>query len=158
VNFDPRRLIPPAIALMALILIGQQTMAALNSAGWKGARSARKRVESPYSGIDRLLAAQHLTLPPRLRDPFGFVVESSPVAVVVRPHDPVRPVELPKPVLTSIIWDQDPRATVRYDGRDFSIRQNSLFADFMVRQITPTEVVLDRGSETLVLKLRPKGD
>lgn len=157
-NLDPRRLIAPAIALMVLILIGEQTIAALGAAGWKNSRANRKRVESPYAGIDRVLAAPHPAAATRLRDPFSFVVESSPVAAVSRPRETPRPVEQPKPILTSIIWDQDPRATVRYDGRDFSVRQNSLFADFLVRRISQNEVVLDRGSETFVLKLRPKGD
>jgi len=66
--------------------------------------------------------------------------------------------EPPPPVLTSIIWDSDPRATLRYDGRDFSVRENSLFADFRVTSITSTQVVLERNGEPLVLTLRSKGD
>ena len=73
----------------------------------------------------------------------------------------VRPTTTPSaapPVLTAIIFDNDPRATIRYDGRDYPVRVNSLFADFRVVRIAADEVVLDRAGETLVLKLPSKGD
>jgi len=71
---------------------------------------------------------------------------------------PIAPVEPPQPSLTAIIWDDDPRATVRWDGRDFSVRANSLFADFTVKSIRPTEVVLERGGQQMVLRLIKKGE
>jgi hypothetical protein len=61
------------------------------------------------------------------------------------------------PLLTSIVWDADPRATIRYDGHDYSVRENSLFADFRVKSISRTEVVLERGGQPLGLTLRSKG-
>jgi hypothetical protein len=64
----------------------------------------------------------------------------------------------PKPTLTSIVWDADPRATVRYEGNDYSVRANSLFADFRVTSITANQVVLDRNGEQIVLTLNPKGE
>jgi hypothetical protein len=80
--------------------------------------------------------------------------KQKPAAAVEPPPAPV-PEE---PTLTAIIWDQDPRATVRWDGRDFSVRENSLFADFTVKSIRPTEVVLERGGQQVVLRLAKKGD
>jgi hypothetical protein len=61
-------------------------------------------------------------------------------------------------VLTSIVWDNDPRATVRWEGRDYSVRENSLFADFRVTGIRRDQVVLERGGERLVLRLPQKGE
>jgi len=68
------------------------------------------------------------------------------------------PAQAPQPLLTSIIWDADPRATVRWDGRDFPVRENSLFADFIVKSIRRDEVVLERDGQQLVLKLTKKGE
>jgi hypothetical protein len=41
---------------------------------------------------------------------------------------------------------------------DYSVRTNTLFADFRVVSITAQWVVLDRGGESLVLRLPVKGD
>jgi hypothetical protein len=59
------------------------------------------------------------------------------------------------PVLTSIVWDADPRATIRFNGRDYSVRQAALFDDYRVVSITRDQVVLDRLGESLVLRLAP---
>jgi len=61
-------------------------------------------------------------------------------------------------VLTTIVFDADPRATVRWDGRDYSVRAGALFADFRVVSITRDQVVLDHAGESVVLKLPRKGD
>ena len=103
-----------------------------------------------------------------LRDPFGYgastPVVSHPERRPRRPNPgPVAVVPAPapepeQPTLTAIIWDEDPRATVRWNGRDFSVRQNSLFDDFVVKHIGPDQVVLERGGQELVLRLVKKGE
>jgi hypothetical protein len=127
-------------------------------------RAPRVRVEDPYLQLDRALSRSlHHPETDRLRDPFAFGA-SAPAAVTgparaqtVAPL-PAPPPEPPRPVLTSIIWDNDPRATLRYADRDYSVRVNSLFADFRVKSITSTQVVLERNGESLVLTLRRKGE
>jgi hypothetical protein len=118
-------------------------------------------VEDPYTRVDDLFAQRAEPPTEGMRNPFAFgAARIVPVVnhghAIIRP--PVIPPAPPKPTLTSIIWDSDPRATVRYDGRDFSVRANSLFADFRVKSITANQVILDRNGETIVLGLRPKGD
>jgi hypothetical protein len=159
-RIDPKTVAAPLVALLVLALMGFQTMGALRNSGLTGKRSrSTKRFEDPYAGIDMILARPLLDVPSvGARDPFAFGVAKpvNPIAVVT--HKPFVPPPPPRPVLTSIIWDQDPRATIRYDNRDFSVRENSLFADFKVTSITATQVVLDRNGEALVLTLRSKGE
>ena len=164
-KISPRDLVAPLVALAVLGLTLQQTVGALHASGtWQNhARSPQVRAEDPYTRVDDLLAqGRPEIVPDRLRNPFAFgaarvaATASGPAKPVAR--KPAVPPAPPKPTLTSIVWDADPRATVRYDGKDFSVRVNSLFADFRVKSITATEVVLDRGGETIVLSLRPKGD
>ncbi|HET7225678.1 MAG TPA: hypothetical protein VFK69_08155, partial [Candidatus Eisenbacteria bacterium] len=74
------------------------------------------------------------------------------------PRGPAHAAPAPQPVLTAIVWDADPRATVHWNGRDYSVHVNSLFDEFRVRSITQTQVVLERGNESLVLELPRKGE
>jgi hypothetical protein len=65
-----------------------------------------------------------------------------------------RPADAPAPaapVVTAIVTDNDPRALVRWKGREWTIRPGGLFDEFVVRSITRDQVTLLRGSETLVL-------
>ena len=159
-KFDLRPWLSPLVAVVLLGLTMKQTADALRTSGtWpQRSHSAPVRPPDPYARLDRVLdRAGAPTETQGLRDPFQFgpvpraaVARSAPIAVSA-------PEPLP-PVLTSIIWDSDPRATLRYDGRDFSVRENSLFADFRVTSITSTQVVLERNGEPLVLTLRSKGD
>jgi hypothetical protein len=164
-RLSTRNVLVPLVALVVLGLTLQQTLAALRASGsWRPRASGpRVRTEDPYTRVDDLFAENRPELSPeQIRNPFAFgSARSAPVAGgAAKPATPrpVTPPEPPKPMLTSIIWDNDPRATVRYDGRDYSVRANSLFAEFKVKSITPNEVVLDRNGETIVLGLRPKGD
>jgi hypothetical protein len=126
-------------------------------------RRTPARGDDPYGRIDQLLArSSGVTTPDEVKNPFAFGTER-----IARPRTSTRPLSDPgprqppppaRPTLTSIVFDQDPRATVRYDGRDFSVRVNSLFADFRVVSITANQVVLDRSGEQMVLTLRPRGD
>lgn len=158
----PQTLFPPLVGVVLLLLVLRQTLSALAQAGaWQGrARFEENRAADPYARIDRLLdrASMRIATEP-VRDPFDFGGVRVPVVqrVAVARNDTGRVAPPPAPViptLTSIVWDEDPRATIRYDGRDFSVRENTLFADFRVRSISRTEVVLDRGGESLVLTLR----
>ena len=122
------------------------------------------RQEDPYSRLEWILAR---TPPPtaydRMRNPFAFGNAPQPSTAGTEPRPrrerPAAPPAPPRPVLTSIVWDaRDPRATVRYEDRDISVRENSLFADYRVKSISSTQLVLDRNGETIVLTFRPKGD
>jgi len=166
VKIDLRRFLAPLLAALVLAAVLQQISGALRQAGtWRPAsRAARVQQEDPYSRVEAVLAR---TPPPgayeRMRNPFvfGSAPEPATAGVERRPRrvQPVTPAAPARPVLTSIVWDsRDPRATVRYDGRDISVRENSLFADYRVRSISSTQLVLERRGETIVLTFRPKGD
>src|SRR6185503_12826476 len=153
-RIDPRAWIAPVVGALVLTLILQHTVSALRSAGtWEENQVAAPK-QNPYAPLDFLLSIPDTTaLPTALRDPFGYApaparprlpVVRAPVAVAQGP-DPAP--EVPMPTLTAIIWDADPRATVRFEGRNFSVRENSLFADFTVKTIRPNEVVLDRNGQ-----------
>ena len=148
--------------LLAVVLLGvtlQQTLGALATAGAFRASAARDTpAENPYARFDAIISQPHPEPPEAVRDPLVYGNRRAPVVRrTSQTYTPV-PVEEPKPVLTSIIWDYDPRATVRYGGRDFSVREDGLFADFRVMRISQTEVVLERNGERTVLFLRPKGE
>ena len=163
-RLDPKSLIGPAIALIVLLGVVQQTSSALKSSGAWRARPARAIAPNdPYAVLDQALARPLLSTPTQARDPFGYTPPAPRPVAVRGPTTPTRvepvvPAPPPRPVLTSIIFDADPRATVRYNGRDYSVRENSLFAEFRVTSITASQVVLDHNGESLVLVLRPKGE
>ncbi len=165
-KIDPRSLIAPIFGVLVLVLVVQNTAGALKASGtWQPETKKRARTESPYAKLDLILSrAGTSPLPEAIRDPFGYggatprpSVTPSVPRKAVEPKVIV-PVEPARPSLTAIIWDDDPRATVRWEGRDFSVRANSLFADFTVKSIRPTEVVLERGGQQMVLRLIKKGD
>jgi hypothetical protein len=170
VRIDPKSLVAPAIAAFVLILAVQQTMSALKSSGaWRAVRQPTgARPPDPYATVDAILSRPLAEYPTeRQRDPFGYA--AAPVAVVTPPSGgsrvrrqvtvPLPPPVPARPVLTAIIFDADPRATIRFNSRDFSVRENSLFADYRVKSITASQVVLESNKgEALVLILRPKGD
>ena len=160
-SLHPKTILPVLLAILILTVTVNRTMSALKSSGsWQTARrTAHARSEDPYARLERALSRPLLQPPAdHLRDPFVFAplhAPGPPRPVVARPVVPPPP---PKPVLTSIIWDNDPRATIRYEDHDYSVRENSLFADFKVTSITATQVVLDRSGEPVVLTLRSKGE
>lgn len=158
-------LLMPIVAVAVLALVVFQTAGALRASGaWsRGARPARSGVipaePDPFLPLSNELARP---LPPlegrSLRDPFSL--GSAPVAVDPKPvvRKPVVPPAPPKPVLTAIVWDTDPRAIVRWQGRDLTVRAGGLFDVFQVVDITRDHVTLNRGSETIVLQRKPQGD
>ncbi len=168
-KIDPRSLVAPLVGIMVLVLVVQSTMGALRASGaWQASARTRVQPENPYANLDAMLSQPPSDpVPAAVRDPFGFGSSGTPAArsTAPRPKKPttVTPASAPAPVpeqptLTAIIWDQDPRATVRWEGRDISVRENTLFADFTVKSIRPTEVVLERDGQQVVLTLAKKGD
>ena len=159
-RLDAKTVVPPVAALLILILIITQTREALNLSGaWRRASAAAAVAPSPFVSLEREIAsppAARVDLP---RDPFR--IGALQVAVVTnpnRPQKPVKPKPPPSPVLTSIVFDSDPRATLRWDGHDYSVRPGGLFADFRVMSIAREQVVLERAGEAVVLRLPKRGE
>jgi len=164
VKLSIRDLIVPVLAVVVLALTLQQTMSALKASGsWRTrSRGPRLRTEDPYTRVDDLLA-DSAPVSGDIRNPFTYGSAHPATPAVARPVKPAAPVAVTppppaRPLLTSIIYDADPRATVRYNGVDYAVHVNSLFAEFTVTKITANEVTLDRNGETIVLGLRSKGD
>ena len=59
---------------------------------------------------------------------------------------------------TAIIWDNDPRASIRWNGRDYVVKANSQVSDYQVILIGRDQVLLAHGDESLVLRMHRKGD
>ncbi|MEO5617667.1 MAG: hypothetical protein ABIS67_07830 [Candidatus Eisenbacteria bacterium] len=159
-KLDASTVAPPLAAAIILALIITQTREALTLSGaWRRASAAAASAPSPFASLERLLAA-----PPRARaelprDPLrSGAVPQVAVSRPTRPTPPPVPAAPAKPVLTSIVFDADPRATVRWNGRDYSVRAGTLFADFRVTSVDRDQVVLDRGGEPVVLRLPKRGD
>ena len=161
-KIKPSAFFPPVIAAVFLVLTLQYTRGALKASGaWRAVpRTPQVASEDPYSRIDRILARPKFEINAvPTRNPFAYGAVPSP-AVVVRGSStrPKPPPTLARPQLTAILWDADPRAMIRYDGRDYTVRENSLFAEFRVAKITKTNVTLERNGSPIVLSLRPRGE
>ena len=156
----PEAWLPPLVAIAVLITAGTQTVAALRVTGAFGWQTDAVPVAVPpaYEAVNRALDRRD----PRLalaavRDPF-----TARPMVAARP--PVRPVTVvakvapPVPILTAIVWDNDPRALVHWKDRDWTVREGGLFDEFLVVSITRDQVSLRRGDATLVLQRRNLGD
>lgn len=161
-NRDPFRLLAPLLALAVFGLVCAQTLEALQASGvWHiGARKAWIPPADPLAALDGLVARVHeASFAGAGRDPFGYVS----VAPRPQPSGPVvrRPVVPPPPelpVLTAIVYDSDPRALVRWQGREYTVRGGGLFDEFLVERIARDHVVLKRGSESVVLRRKPQGE
>jgi hypothetical protein len=160
VSRGPEAWLPPLVAIAVLITAGTQTVSALRVTGAFGWRTDAVPVAVPpaYDAVNRALDRRD----PRLalaavRDPF-----TARPTVAARP--PVRPVKVvanvapPVPILTAIVWDNDPRALVHWKDRDWTVREGGLFDEFLVVSITRDQVSLRRGDATLVLQRRNLGD
>ena len=159
-RFDPTRLLGPLVALVLLLLVVQQTLGALRASGVWGRHRAVAPAASPYAQLEGLLALRPDVRTAPLRDPFNFerALEPTPAKrpVVARPTTPATPA---RPVLTSIVWlENNPSATLRWNGQDYPVQTNMLFDEFRVRSITRDQVTLERGGEILVLQLPKKGE
>jgi hypothetical protein len=159
-----RRLIPPVLAGILLLLIGAQTSDALRkSASW-GQRSKVNVPPPPdlYIRLDHMLSQAADTLPAvPARDPFAYggATRTIPVARstgrrVTTPAPPPVPPAPSRPLLTAIVADNDPRAVIRYEDRNFTVKAGDLFADYRVVSITASEVVLESNGQRYVLRTR----
>jgi len=162
VSRGPEAWLPPLVALAVLVAAGTQTVAALRVTGAFGWQTDVVPVAVPpaYESVNRALDRHdpRLTLA-AVRDPFST---RAPVAVRM-PSRPVKiaaPVVAPPalPILTAIVWDNDPRALVHWKDREWTVREGGLFDEFMVVSITRDQVSLRRGDATLVLQRRNPGD
>lgn len=159
-NRDIGRLVAPVFALLVFAFVLGQTLGALQSAGvWRlGAPRAAAPVADPLASLDaRIARALHSGFAGASRDPFGFGSATPHAAgpATAAPRRPAPPPAPAAPLLTAIIFDADPRAIVRWDGREYSVRAGSLFAEFEVVSIARDQVVLKRGTENLVLRRQP---
>jgi hypothetical protein len=158
-----RRVVPGIIAAAVLGLVLFETSDALRSqltGPVSKPRSAASRLD-PYAHLDGLIAAgARDVLPSTMRDPFGYGSVSQPTVgprPVIKPKPPVV-VERPMPVLTAVVSDADPQAVIRFEGRSYTVRAGSLFADFRVVSISADQVVLDKNGEQIVLHRVTKGE
>ena len=159
----PEAWLSPLVAVAVLVAAAMQVAGALGVTGAFGWRAAAVQVAVPraYLAVDAALDRRDSRLVvDRVSDPFT----SSPAVAAVPPprprpqagaRKPAPPVE---PVLTAIVWDNDPRALVRWLNREWTIRQGGLFDEFEVVSITRDQVRLRRGDATLVLQRRNSGD
>lgn len=164
-NRDPGLWVSPLVALAVLAAAVFQTVGALGVTGAFGWRTAAPRAAVPpaYQAVERALDRHD----PRftfqdLRDPFVYGRPaddggSAPPPPPVKPT-PVVPVAEPEPVLTAILWDNDPRALVRWKDREWTVRPGGLFDEFQVVSITRDQVTLRRGDAELVLNRRNPGE
>ena len=153
-RLDPVRWAGRLLALVLLALVVQQTMDAVGSSGVWSRRPPTTAPSSPYGELERLLAADERSgVAPVARDPFAFgraPARTAPQRPAAVGHAPAAA----PPVLTAIFWDDDPRAILRWNGRDYAVRADSLVGGFRVARITAQQVILERGMETLVLTVR----
>ena len=157
--------ISPLVAMLVLGVVVAQTLAALQVTGAFGwhASVPRATVAPAYQSLDHAIDRHDASFTlAGLRDPFGYghagadrFAAASPPPPRPRP-DPVVVVALP--VLTAIVWDNDPRALVRWQQREWTVREGGLFDEFQVVSITRDQVTLRRGDETLVLNRRNPGE
>ena len=164
-NRDIGVFLRPLVALALLAFVATQTVNALHASGaWSGTRNnAGKPIAAapadPVAAVEVLIARVEPASAASFRDPFQIGAQPAPVATTgpgVR--KPVVPPPPALPVLTAIVWDADPRALVRWKGRDWTVRPGGLFDVFQVISITRGQVTLSRGSETMVLQRKAQGD
>jgi hypothetical protein len=156
---DLKHVLGPLIALAILAVIGFQTADALQHSGsWAASRrTARVVIPDPYARLEAQLSAPAKELSiENLRDPFDY--PRAPVANAHTPPRPHQPPPPPMPVLTAILADSDPRALIRYQDRNYTLKTGDHFVDLKVVSITADRVVLDRNGLPIVLRRPTKGE
>ena len=158
---DPARWITGVVVLAVLAAVVAQTLAALGVTGAFGWRVAPVMLPVPlaYRTVDLALDRRDAVQPlGGVRDPFEFWhAPPEPTAARLRPRS-IAVVASAAPVLTAIVWDNDPRALVRWKGREWTLREGGLFDVFQVVSITRDQVLLVRGDESLVLRRDKPGE
>src|SRR5262249_4793878 len=106
--------------------------------------------------IERSLADSQRPELASMRNPFA-VASATPPAQHTKPH--IKPPAPPEPpLLTAIIWSDDPRAVIQWNGHSYSLRSGQAFETFRVVRIARDRVVLDQGGRPLALELHKKGE
>lgn len=160
-KLDPKTAFGPLAALVALFIVSLGTLDALRRAG-PAASSSLAAQAADDAAVDferRLAAPDSRRALNSLRDPFHFVAERAAVVArqpAARGEAPAPAV--PAPVLTAIIWDNDPRAAIRWNGRDYVVKLNSQIDNYQVRLIDRDQVLLSSSLDSLVLRLHRKGE
>jgi hypothetical protein len=162
VKIDGRAVLAPLLAAAVLGLVIVQTMRAMERAGaWASRRQKTTllRQDDPYVSLDHAIAAASSSPGNAvLRDPF-VSGNTAPIALApLRPRRVVPPGPPPVPVLTAIVWDNDPRALVRWNEHDYTVRANDLFDQFRVVSISREQVVLDLKGEPMILRRPHQGE
>lgn len=164
-NRDVSEWVSPIVAVVVLGVVTAQIFGALQVTGAFGWHSAAPRVAtSPaYQSLDRAIDLHdpNFTLE-GLRSPFEYgradAARDGNDPPVPRRSE-LAPVAAPAmPVLTAIVWDNDPRALIRWNQREWTVREGGLFDVFQVVGINRDQVTLRRGDETLVLHRRNPGE
>lgn len=157
-NLDLRTVLRAAAAVAMLAVVATQTLGAVKQYGaWSSKAVSVQRPDDPYLGFEEQLARPEPAIPfAVLRDPFAYASSSRAEGHALAERAMIS--APPTPVLTAIIWDNDPRASIQWDGRDYSVRTNSQFADYQVMSIRRDEIVLAQGDQTLVLRIHKKGE
>lgn len=160
-NRDPAAWIARLIALAVLIAVGAQTLSALGVTGAFDSRVATVMVPVPaaYQSVDRALDHRDAQVPiAGTRDPFQFRLPPREVAPPRATGAPAPVVRESDPILTAIVWDNDPRALVRWKDREWTVREGGLFDEFQVVSITRDQVRLLKGDVAIVLQRRNPGE
>lgn len=164
-NRDPGTWVSPLVALAVLAIAVTQTLGALGvtgAFGW-GNTGPRAAVPPAYIAVERAIDRHDPSFTfEDMHDPFLFGHPDHDADGDDPPPPPrpkvVVPVVQPLPVLTAIVWDNDPRALVRWQGREWTVRSGGLFDEFQVVSITRDRVTLRRGDSELVLTRRNPGE
>ena len=150
------------LGLAVFGLVASQTLAGLGVTGAFGWRVAPVRVEvhAAYRAIEGALEHRdHAPRPGTLRDPFLYSRVVAASSGPSRPRTGTTPARAQTaPLLTAIVWDDDPRALVRWNSREWTIREGGLFDEFQVVRISRDQVTLRRGEATLLLKRPNPGE
>lgn len=159
-NRDLGQWVSPIVAVVVLVVVTAQIFAALQVTGAFGWHAAAPRAQtSPsYRSLDRALDLHDPSFAlAGLRDPFVYSPSEAPAGIdppAPRRPRPAPPVVPAVPVLTAIVWDIEPRALIRWNEREWTVREGGLFDEFLVIRITRDHVTLRRGEETFELHRR----
>jgi hypothetical protein len=148
------------VTLAVLAAAGAQTLSALGVTGAFDSRTATVMVPVPpaYQAVDRALDRREPRAPVAgVRDPFEFHLPHRTPAAPGGVRRRAAVVES-APLLTAIVWDNDPRALVRWKDREWTVRDGGLFDEFQVVSITRDQVTLLRGASTIVLHRKTPGE
>lgn len=162
---DASEWVSPLVAVVVLTLVTAQIFGALQVTGAFGWHSpAPPLVASPsYRSLERAIDLHDPSFSlADLRNPFEYGRLAGGPDGSDSPRSqrhksaPVAPA--PMPVLTAIVWDNDPRALIHWKQREWTVREGGLFDEFQVVGFTREQVTLRRGDETLVLHRRNPGE